>query len=198
MESELVLSWGKTMVKTPMAGANRGNVMEESTDTSPMPSTIAPTVVTPENTPLQTTTKKLNGKDFLQWSRAILMAIWGWKTGLPRWHDLKTSKDRSFIHNLVCKQQYCHVMACELHEWWYPKQLPVLSNRKKKNLGLIESLLFRLREFCPIFWVKKYDTKLKLRSYRRRHLFYLSFKVVARTRPSRWLSMDMYRRLRKV
>ena len=65
------------MVKTAMAGANRGSVTEESTDTSQMPSTIAPIVVTPENTPLQITTKKLNGKNFLQWSRAILMAIRG-------------------------------------------------------------------------------------------------------------------------
>ena len=65
------------MVKTAMARANRGSVIEESADTSQMPSTIAPTIVTPENTPLQITTKKLNWKNFLQWSRAILMVIRG-------------------------------------------------------------------------------------------------------------------------
>ncbi|KAL6344336.1 hypothetical protein AAG906_037914 [Vitis piasezkii] len=80
------------MVKTAMAGANRGSVIEESTDTSQMPSTIAPTISDSDGDPRTG------------------------KTRLPRWHDLRTSKDRSFIHNLVCKQQYCHVMACELHE----------------------------------------------------------------------------------
>ncbi|RVW27277.1 hypothetical protein CK203_103086 [Vitis vinifera] len=104
------------MVKTAMAGANRGSVTEESTDTSQMPSTIAPIVVTPENTPLQITTKKLNGKNFLQWSSDSDGDPRTGKTGLPRWHDLRTNKDRTFIHNLVCKQQYCHVMACGLHE----------------------------------------------------------------------------------
>ena len=53
------------MVKTAMARANRGSVIEESADTSQMRSTIAPTIVTPENTPLKITTKKLNGKNFL-------------------------------------------------------------------------------------------------------------------------------------
>ena len=61
-----------------MVGASKGNVTEESLDTSQTPSTITPTVVTPENTLLQITTKKLNVKNFLQWSRVILMAIRGW------------------------------------------------------------------------------------------------------------------------
>ena len=49
-----------------MVGANIGSVKEESMDTSQTPSTIAPAVVIPENTPLQITTNKLNGKNFLQ------------------------------------------------------------------------------------------------------------------------------------
>lgn len=60
------------MVKTVMVGVSRDSIIEESMDTSQTPSTIAPTIVTLENTPLHITTKKLNGKNFLQWSRAIL------------------------------------------------------------------------------------------------------------------------------
>ena len=65
------------MVKTVMVGVSRDSIIEESMDTSQTPSTIAPIIVTLENTPLHITTKKLNGKNFLQWSRAILMAIRG-------------------------------------------------------------------------------------------------------------------------
>ena len=43
------------MVKIAMVGASKGNVMKESLDTSQTPSTIAPTIVTPENTLLQIT-----------------------------------------------------------------------------------------------------------------------------------------------
>ena len=65
------------MVKTAMTGASRGSASEEPSATSQTPSTIAPTALTSENALLQITTKKLNGKFFLQWLRAVLKVVQG-------------------------------------------------------------------------------------------------------------------------
>ena len=63
--------------KIAIAGASRGSLSEESSETSQTPPTIAPTILTSENAPLQITTKKLNGKFFLPWSSVVLMVVQG-------------------------------------------------------------------------------------------------------------------------
>ena len=61
-----------------MTGTSRSIDSQESTETSQILSqstlTIVPTAIT-ENTSLQITSHKLNGKNFLQWSRSVQMVI---------------------------------------------------------------------------------------------------------------------------
>lgn len=66
------------MVKTAMTGTSRSIDSSESAETSQIPSLSTPTIVhtaITENTSLQITSHKLNGKNFLPWSRSVQMVI---------------------------------------------------------------------------------------------------------------------------
>lgn len=68
------------MVKTAMTGTSRSIDSSESAETSQIPSLSTPTIVhtaITENTSLQITSHKLNGKNFLPWSRSVQMVIRG-------------------------------------------------------------------------------------------------------------------------
>ena len=64
------------MVKMAMTGASRGNGSEVASGTSQSTPTMALNAFS-ENTSLQITTHKLNGKNFLQWSKSVKMVIHG-------------------------------------------------------------------------------------------------------------------------
>ena len=64
------------MVKMSMTRASKGNGSKVASGTSQSIPTIAPTAFS-ENTSLRITNHKLNGKNFLQWSKSVEMVICG-------------------------------------------------------------------------------------------------------------------------
>ena len=58
-------------------GVSRGNGSEVSSDASQPTSTIIPTAPSDTSLSLQITTFKLNGRNFLHWSRSVQMVIRG-------------------------------------------------------------------------------------------------------------------------
>lgn len=66
------------MAKVAMIGASRGD-LEVASGNSQSNSTIVPTAISKNSnhTSLQITTHKLNGANFLKWSRSVLMVVRG-------------------------------------------------------------------------------------------------------------------------
>ena len=67
------------MVKTAMTGTRRVDGSDVASGTSQPISTIVPTAISENSnhTSLQITTHKLNGTNFLKWSRLVLMVVRG-------------------------------------------------------------------------------------------------------------------------
>ena len=94
------------MVKTAMIGARNS---EGSEVTSQSTITIAPTVIS-NNTSLQIIAHKLNGKNYLQWSRSVLMVIQG-RGQLGYLDHTTTQPDESYPEYMTWDAQNSMVMA---------------------------------------------------------------------------------------